>query len=300
VHGAVLRIEGRPAPKPNEAPVVLMDAATPGYFHAMQIPLLEGRLFQDSDSPQGPRVALIDQGTARRHWPNESPIGKYVRVEKAGQPLRIVGVVGAVEHSVLIALLKRDLGQLYLPAAQLPKPYMSVALRTAGDPGAILPAAEKLVRELDPDQPVFDLRTLDQVRAASRAPQSLATVLLGGFAATALLLAAIGIYGVVANGVSRRTREIGIRIALGASSGQVLRQVLRESALLSVAGLIIGLACAVLLTRLLSNFLYGVRPGDPFTLAGVSLLLALTAIMASYLPARRALKADPARSLRYE
>jgi putative ABC transport system permease protein len=300
VHGSMLRIEGRPEPKPSERPIVLMDSATPDYFAAMQIPLLEGRLFTTADQQGAPRVAVIDRVTAHRQWPHESPIGRYIRLERDGPALRIVGVVGAVEHNVLIALLKRDLGQVYLPAAQVPTPYMSLALRTAGDPAAILPIAEKVAREVDPDQPVFEPRTMERVRAAGRAPQSLATVLLGGFAGTALLLAAIGIYGVVANGVTRRTREIGIRIALGAGRGQVLRLVLRESLWLSLTGLAIGLAGALLLTRLLATFLYGVRPGDPMTLAGVSLLLALTAVMASYLPARRAMKADPARSLRYD
>ena len=291
IHGNGLRIEGRPEPKRGDLPIVLVDSATPDYFRALQIPLVEGRLFEEADTQTSPRVALVDTLTARHNWPHQSPIGQYIRLEKAGPTLRVVGVVGAVEHNVIVAMLKRDFGQVYMPVTQAGKPYMSIALRTGVDAASVLPVAEKMAREVDPDQPVFQPRTLEDVRAASRAPQSLATVLLGGFAATALLLAAIGIYGVVANGVTRRKREIGIRIALGASQAQVLSQILSEGLILSMAGLGIGLAGAFFLTRLLSSLLFGVQPDDPLALIGVSLLLAATATVASYFPARRALRA---------
>ena len=300
VHGSGLYVNGRPQPKLEDIPLVIVDSANADYFHTMQIPLVEGRLFADADSASAPPVVIVDAVTARHNWPNQSPVGQYIRFQKTGPPHQVVGVVGPVEHSIVLAILKHDVGQVYLAAAQAPKPFMSIALRAAGDPAAILPEAVKIARAVDPDQPVYQARTLDQVRIASRAPQSLATLLLGGFALTALLLAAVGIYGVVAGGVSRRMREIGIRIALGASQRQILGQVLGEGLKLSLTGLAIGLVGALALTRLMATLLYGVKPGDPGALAGVGLLLAATAVLASYVPARRALKADPARSLRYD
>jgi len=189
---------------------------------------------------------------------------------------------------------------VYLPFAQDPKPAMSLAVRSVGDPTALVPAVRQTVRDLNMDQPIFQVQTLEAARAAGRASQRLATILLAGFAVVALLLAVIGLYGVVSYGVGQRTREFGIRLALGAPRREVLHLVLRQGAMLAVAGAGLGLAGAFALTRLMSTLLYGVQATDPLTFAGVTFLLIVVALVASYLPARRATRTDPLLALREE
>jgi putative ABC transport system permease protein len=211
-----------------------------------------------------------------------------------------VGVVGSVKRPAAALLGRGEVGQVYFSFAQEPKPGMSLAVRTAGDPTKLLATIRTVVREIDADQPLFEEKTLEEARAAGMAPQRLTSLLLGGFAGVALLLAMTGIYGVAAYSVAQRTRELGLRMALGARQGDVLKLVLGQGVALMLIGVGLGLAGGLALTRYLSSFLFGIRATDPPTFAAVSLLLAGAALLASYIPARRATKVDPMVALRYE
>ena len=234
-HAASLWTSDDPAVRPEDRPVVLYSSVMPDYFQVMRTPVLAGRPFVDADREHAPLVAIVDRLTASKNWPGESPIGKRFRIGR-GEPWReVVGVVADMEQGVLVKLLKGRLGQVYLPFAQAPKPAMSLVVRTSGPPIAIIPAMRDIVRAADVDQPLFQVQTLTAARAAGRAAHRLATTLVGSFAAAALLLAALGIYGVVANGVGERTREFGIRLSLGARPDDVLRLVLgRAIALMGI------------------------------------------------------------------
>jgi putative ABC transport system permease protein len=261
---------------------------------------MQGRYFQSSDQKDAPLVALVDAWAARHFWPNASPLGKQFRLGPKEPWREVVGVVGSVKRPVVAFLGRGDVGQVYLPYAQVPKPGMSLAVRTSRDPHAMIATVRNVVKDVDVDQPVFEEKTLDEARAVGMAPQRLTATLLGGFAMVALLLALTGIYGVVAYSVAQRTREIGLRMALGAKQRDVLKLVLGQGIMLMAIGVVIGLAGGLLLTRVLSSLLYGVRATDPLTFMGVSLLLGGAALLASYIPARRATKVDPMVALRYE
>ena len=300
LHGTSIFFGDRPEPRHEDVQIVLHDSVTSDYFRAMRIPQLRGRGFSESDRKQSPPVAIVDEFTAKRYWPNGDPVGKQIKLGRK-QPLReVVGVVGNVDQGILVRVLKGQIGQVYVPIAQDPKPAMSLVVRSLGDPTALVPAVRQTVRDLNMDQPIFQVQTLEAARAAGRASQRLATILLAGFAVVALLLAVIGLYGVVSYGVGQRTREFGIRLALGAPRREVLHLVLRQGAMLAVAGAGLGLAGAFALTRLMSTLLYGVQATDPLTFAGVTFLLIVVALVASYLPARRATRTDSLLALREE
>jgi len=300
IHGSGMFFANRPEPKQSDVPLVLHDAATPDYFRAMRIPLVRGRYFLDSDRKSAPLVAIVDEWTATRYWPNEDPLGKRIKLGSKQPWLEIVGVVGAVKRPVLAFLGRGEVGQVYLPLAQYPMPAMSLAVRTDGDPKSLGTAIRDVVRNLDADQPVFELQTLEEAHSAGMAPQRLGALLLGGFAFVALLMAVIGIYSVVAYNVAQRTREIGLRLALGAEPMDVLKLVLGQGSVLMFIGVGTGLAGALALTRVMSSLLYRVRPADPPTFVCVSLLLGGAVLLASYIPARRAMEVDPMVALRYE
>ena len=300
IHGSGMFFANRPEPKQSDVPLVLHDAATPDYFRAMRIPLVRGRYFLDSDRKSAPLVAIVDEWTATRYWPNEDPLGKRIKLGSKQPWLEIVGVVGAVKRPVLAFLGRGEVGQVYLPLAQYPMPAMSLAVRTDGDPKSLGTAIRDVVRNLDADQPVFELQTLEEAHSAGMAPQRLGALLLGGFAFVALLMAVIGIYSVVAYNVAQRTREIGLRLALGAEPMDVLKLVLGQGSVLMLIGVGTGLAGALALTRVMSSLLYRVRPADPPTFVCVSLLLGGAVLLASYIPARRAMEVDPMVALRYE
>ena len=300
IHGAGLRRDDRPEPKLSDVPIVLVNSVTPDYFRTMQTPLIRGRYFAGSDRKQAPLVAIVDAWTAKRYWPEADAVGKFLRLGGSLPPRRIVGIVGGVEQGVVVKLVKGQVGQVYVPAAQDPKPALSFAVRTASEPGALAPAVLKMFRQIDVDQPVFDVRDMDAARAVSMGPQRLATALLGGFALVALVLAMIGIYGVVAYNAGRRMREIGIRVALGANRPDVLKLLLGQGLLLTLTGVAIGLAGALALTHLMSSLLFGVRATDPVTFVSVCLLMGGAATLASYIPARRATNVDPVVALRQE
>ncbi|MGO9271270.1 MAG: ABC transporter permease [Terriglobia bacterium] len=276
-------------------------AASEDYFKALGIPLLHGRLFSDRDTADAPHVAVISQSLARETWPNQDPIGKTIEFGNMDGDLRLLTIVGIVGDIRAKSLEKPAKPTVYVNYRQRPigGRDFTVVMRAALPPATVLAAARNIVREIDPDVSP-ELRTFQQVFAASLETRRFNLALIGVFAGTALLLASVGIYGIMAYWVERRTREIGVRMALGAVPGDVLRLVLGHSSWTIAAGVAVGLAGAFALTRTMQSLLFGVSAADPATFAGVALLLAGVALLASYVPARRATKVDPMVALRHE
>jgi putative ABC transport system permease protein len=293
------KIEGRPEPPPGEELATDVRVADAGYFQTMGIPLLRGRNFSDSEQRQPKHVILINEALARKHFPDEDPIGRRLDVEMfdTPQPAEIIGVVGNVRYD---SLIDESPPAVYFPHPDLTFPFMTLVFRTDGEPTAIAPAVQREIRALDPNQPVSDVRTMNQVMADWVSRSRFNTLLLGLFAGLATLLSAVGIFGVMNYSVALRTREIGLRLAIGAQPRQVLLLILRQGLLLTVFGVVLGLAAAFVLTRLLSGLLFGVEAVDVPTFTTISLLLVAVSLLACYLPARRAMRIDPLRALRYE
>ncbi|MEP7343117.1 MAG: ABC transporter permease [Acidobacteriota bacterium] len=272
--------------------------ASVGYFETMKIPLLRGRFFNEHDTKDSVQVTIIDENMARTYWPNSDPIGKRLRRGGDKAPwLTIVGVVASVKQ---YALDTDSRVALYSPHLQAPSGVMYAVVRTTGDPASIVAAVTREVRAMEPNAPIFDVKTMQQWLSESLARRRFAMLMLGLFAVVAMLLAGIGIYGVMSYTVAQRTREIGIRVALGAQTRDVLRLVIRQGMTLTGIGVGIGLVVAIAATRLMASLLFGVRATDPITFAAIALLLAIVAFAACYLPARRATKVDPMIALRYE
>jgi putative ABC transport system permease protein len=289
--------EGRPA-TPEESANAAYLVATPDYFRALQIPLVAGRAFTDQDTEQTPKVVVVNESMSRVLWPGESPLGKRITIWRDEKfPREIVGVVGDTKPS-----LDNEAGpQMYVPYAQDSNwTGMSLVIRTNAEPTGLTAAVRSEIRSLDKGIPVFNAKTMNEVLAISVGPRRTPMLLLSAFAAVALLLAMIGIYGVTAYHVSQRTQEIGIRMALGAQMRDVLTLVLKGGMALALLGIGLGLVGAIALTRLMSSLLFGVKPTDMATFATVSLCLFVTALIACYLPARKATKVDPLVALRYE
>ncbi|HWN11671.1 MAG TPA: ABC transporter permease [Pyrinomonadaceae bacterium] len=289
--------EGRPA-TPEESVNAGYLVATPDYFRTLQIPLMAGRGFTDQDTDQNPKVVIVNESMARVLWPGESPLGKRITIWRDEKfPREIVGVVGDTKPS-----LDAPAGlQMYVPYAQDTNwTGMSLVIRTQGEPSSLSASVRNEIRSVDKAIPVFNVKTLNDVVTLSVGPRRTPTLLLSAFAGVALLLAMIGIYGVTAFHVAQRTHEIGIRMALGAQMSDVMKLVLRGGMKFALIGIGLGLAGAFALTRLMSSLLFGVRPTDVFTFVAVSFCLLVTALIACYLPARRATKVDPLVALRYE
>jgi putative ABC transport system permease protein len=299
-------IDDRPTSRNSaDSPVADRHQAAPGYFRAIGIPLLEGRDFSDADDHLHPGVVIINETAAKRYWPDENPIGKHLTI---GMPKEtqlygkavsreIIGIVGNVKHEEL----KDDFQpELYIPALQLPASGMTLVVRGQASAESLINDMRSVVQSVDKDQPIRRAQLLQTAIARSVAPQRFVTMLLMLFAGIALLLAAVGIYGVMSYTVAQRTHEIGIRIALGAQTGDVLRLVVGQGMLLAVSGLAIGLIAALALTRLMQTLLFNVSASDPITFVAIALLLGGVALLACYLPARRAAKVDPMVALRYE
>jgi putative ABC transport system permease protein len=311
-------VDGRPVPPRKDTPLMEACAVTPDYFRALNIPLLRGRYFNDQDNRSflqgrdlskldegerlisGANVIVIDEEFARRYWPNEDAVGKRIRMgrEEKAPVLTVVGIVGRVKMEGLNQDSNRVQG--YFAFAQLPLSGMTVIIKAAGDPNQLIASAREQVKAVDPDQPIYNIRTMNEIRSESVAPERLNLTLLSIFAGIALVLAVVGIYGVMSYSVTQRTHEIGIRMAIGAQPRDVFRMVLGQGMLLALIGVGIGLIGAFGLTRLMTSMLFGVAPTDPATFAAIALLLTIVALIACYLPGRRATKVDPVVSLRYE
>jgi putative ABC transport system permease protein len=311
-------IDGQPAPERTQVPLMEACAVTPDYFRAMSIPLLRGRYFDEHDDRSflagkdlsklnevqrqtaGMNVVIIDEEFARRYWPNEEAVGKRIRVGGVteGPLLTVAGVVGRVKMEGLSQDSNRVQG--YLSAAQLPPSGMTVIVKATGDPNSLLASAREQVKAIDVDQPIYNIRSMNDIRAESVAPERLNLTLLSIFAGIALVLAIVGIYGVMSYAVTQRTHEIGIRMAIGAQPRDVFRLILGHGMLLTLFGIGVGLLGAFGLTRLMATMLFAVKPTDPLTFVGVAMLLAVVALLACYIPGRRATKVDPVNSLRYE
>jgi putative ABC transport system permease protein len=294
-------IAGRPPVPEGQEEVMRAGVVTPGFLRALGISMARGRAFDERDREGAPRVAVINEAAARRYFPGEDPLAQrlVLGTDDDGSPnqFAIVGIFRDVKQNTLQEEVEP---QMFLPYDQAPLPSLAVVVRTRSDPAAVTAAAAAQVRELDPDLPIYAVRTMEEVVAMSAAQPRFSMLLLGGFAAIALVLAAVGIYGVIAYTVRQRAQEIGIRMALGATRTRVQRMVVRQGLTLAVFGAALGLAGALFATRGMRSLLYEVSAADPAIYVFVALVLVLVAAVASYLPARRASRTEPQLALRGE
>ncbi|HEX4595687.1 MAG TPA: ABC transporter permease [Bryobacteraceae bacterium] len=298
-NGRNFSIEGRAA-EPGDQPTGMYQVASPGYFETLHIPLRAGRYLNKSDGTDAPKVAVISERMAERWWKNESPIGRRIKIGEADfkSPwMTIVGVVSDVVHNPYDRAPRRT---LYVPYQQAPNLWMDVGVRTAGDPLTVAPALMAAIRSVDPEQPITDLRTMERAIHNRSIGLNYMAALMGIFGAIALLLSAIGVYGVMAYLVSEQTQEIGLRMALGASRGSVLQMIFRRGLLTIGVGLLIGLPLAYGFSRLMASLIFGVSASDAPTFVGIPAALMAAAALAIYIPARRAMRIDPIVALRYE
>lgn len=295
-------VEGRAAPGDQNLPFALWRVVSPDYFRALGIPLLRGRYFEARDSADTTPVTLVNRRLAEQYWPGEDAIGKRLKVgptDSQNSWLTVVGVVGDVRQT---GLYEQKL-EFYVPYLQERRSFMAprdLIVRTKADPAVIAAAVRKAVWSVDKDQPVSNVRTVSEVFSAAISQERFQALMLGLSAALALVLACVGLYGVISYSVVQRTHEIGVRMALGAQPVDVLRLVLRQGMTLTLAGLIVGIVAGMFVTRVLTDMLFGVTPRDPLTFAGVPVLLLIVAFLACYIPARRATRIDPLVALRYE
>jgi predicted permease len=296
-----VKIEGYEPP--DGKPPINFDMNMVGlnYFRTMGIRLVRGRDFTPQDRDGAPKVVIINETIAHTYWPDQDPIGKHIIFGKfGGGPDERIEIVGVVKDSKYRSLSEAPRTMMFLPFLQSYRANVALHVRSAGDPKALTAAVRREVQMLDANLPAYNVRTLEDQRAGSLYVARFAATLSGFFGGLALLLAAVGIYGVMAYAVSRRTREIGIRMALGADRLDVLRLVLGEGLLLIGVGLIIGIGATLAVTRLMAGLLYGVSATDPITLVAIPIILAGVALGACFVPARRATKVDPMVALRYE
>ncbi len=289
------QIEGHPPYPQGQEPLADFRAATPDYFNTVGIALRQGRLFDQHDDLEAKRVALVNEALVRKHFPHENPLGRRLVMGS-----RTIEIVGVLADAKLYGLDSPIEPAIYVPHMQQPADFMGLAVRTDGDPAAMASAVRAEVRKLDPEQPISNVRTMGQVLSDSLMLRRVSMLMLIVFAGLALTLASVGVYGLTAYSVSRRTHEIGLRVALGASQPQILRLVVVHGLMTSLIGAVIGVAAAFALTRSLSGMLYGVTATDPLVFAGVPLLLIGVSAIASYVPARKATLIDPLTALRYE
>jgi putative ABC transport system permease protein len=310
--GMGLTIEGRPAPPPGQEIIAIFRVSRPGYFQTMGIPLRSGRDFTESDTPDAPAVVIINETLARRHWPAENPIGKRVTLDDPpdnSRTLRWVTVVGVVKDVKQNSWTDAPSNEIYLPFQQSRSFYtgtaghltpMTMVVRTTVEPQNLATAAQETVRSVDRNLPVSNIATMEQVIVDTLWQQRFNLQLIGIFAALALALAAVGLYGVMSYSVAQRTREVGLRMALGAQPKDVLKLVVGHGMKLALVGVALGLLASVALTRLMEKLLFGVSATDFSTFALIAVLLTLVALLACWIPARRATKVDPMVALRSE
>jgi predicted permease len=300
-----LIVEGRET-QSKQPPLVERSQVTPEYFHLLEIPALRGRLFNDGDDDKAPQVAVINRAMAETYWPGEDPLGKRLKVGRgrAGVGQRAsktwITIVGVVADARTESLANASVPQIYLSLYQETPKELAIFLRGDLNASAIPGEVRAIAQSVNPDLPVYGAQTLDDTVSASLEQRRFSMDIVAAFAITALLLAALGIYGVISYLVSERTQEIGIRLALGARRGTILQMVLRQGLGLAMAGAGLGLVGSVIVSHLMAGLLYGVMPTDPLTFVGVTLVLTGVALAACYIPARRAMRVDPMIALRYE
>jgi predicted permease len=297
---ASFAIEGRPPGPGDPGPHGFITYATPGYLSAMSIPLRRGRFFNNSDGKDTPQVAVIDENLARQYWPGEDPIGKRITNGdgKKGPWSTIVGIVGHVKNTNLA--FDSGKGMYYYPMSQQVATFGALIVKAAPGAPGIPGLIRRAVNEADTGQPVHTVKSMDELLAGSLAARRFVVRLIAAFAVAALLMAALGLYGLISYSVTQRTQEIGVRMALGAQRSTVLRQVLHEGIILTAAGTGAGLLAALIAARLLQSQLYNISPFDPMTFIATSAVLLATSLVASFVPARRATRIDPMTALRYD
>jgi putative ABC transport system permease protein len=296
---ASFTIEGRPAVPPGQEPDAEVSAVTPDYFRTMGIPLRSGRTFTERDAKDAPGAVVISETLARRNFPGEEPVGKRLVIDDAKPPYQIIGIVGDIHHA---GLEQEVYPEYYLSSLQAPERQVNLIVRAAPgiDPASLQPSVRQAIKQLDGEQIIWESKTMRQLLAESVSARRFNMLLLGTFAGLALLLAAVGIYGVMSYSVTQRTHELGIRMALGAQTRDVLRLVVRQGMTLALIGVAVGLLAAIAVTRVMASLLYGVTPTDALTFIAVAVLLAGIALLACLIPARRATRVDPMVALRYE
>jgi putative ABC transport system permease protein len=297
-----ITLEGMALPKPGSFPHPDIHIVSPGYVSALGIPLQRGREFTETDTETAPRVAMINAAVAQRYFAHEDPIGKRLMfgrpsAKRAPKWITIVGVAGDTK---LYGLANPARLEVYVPFRQSASSDMTLIVKSGTEPAALTASIRNVIASIDKEQPISAIATMQQLVKNSVTGRRITLILLGVFGALALVLGAIGIYGVLAYSVAQRTHEIGIRMALGARRGDVLRMILAQGAKIACAGVVIGILASLGLTRLMSNLLFSVSPADPVTFAAVAIVLVLVALLASYVPARRTLRVDPMIALRHE
>jgi putative ABC transport system permease protein len=295
--GSDFRIEGRPEPEAGKEMIIYKSSVSPGYFRTLGIPLMKGRDFSERDKSDAPHTAIINNDLARIYFPNEDPINKRITFDDGGSWISIVGVSGDVKQ---LGLDSGARPEVYFPYFQAPAPTMSIVVRSASEPSGLINAVKSQIQAIDKDLPLDDAETMQKMLANSNSGRRFNMLLLIIFALVALVLAVVGIYGVMSYTVTQRTHEIGIRVAIGAQSRDVFRMVIGQGMILAMIGIAFGLVGAFALTRLMKTMLFGVEATDPATFVSIALLLTGVALVACYIPSRRATKVDPLVALRYE
>jgi putative ABC transport system permease protein len=290
-------VSGVPEPDKGKAPILQLNTVSPGYFRTVRLPLVAGRDLSERDDAQAPRVAIVNETLARREWPNRSAIGQQIRFIDTDRWFTVVGVARDAKH---FGPADAPRSQAYLPYMQNPQIFTSVVVRTTGDPLKLGTLVRDAIWRVDRDQPVWRIRTMDAIVSSALGSKRVLLGLVAVFATVAVVLSGVGIYGVMSFAVTQRTHEVGVRMALGARGGEVLRLIVRQGMTLTAIALAIGVVASFGTTRLLASQLFGVTPSDPVTFVTVPALLALVATVACYVPARRASRLDPLVALRRE
>jgi predicted permease len=286
--------EGQAEPRAEEMPYAIYASVSPDYFAAMGIPMVGGRKFAESDTAKSPRIAIVNETLAQRFWPGQNAIGKRLHAGSRGA----VEVVGVARNGKYRSLGEIPAMVVYYPLSQEYATSAALVVRTNADPRAEISSLRSEVQKLDPQLPIYDAKTLKEHMRLALFPLHAGAAVAGGFALLAMILAAIGIYGVMAYSVGQRTQEIGIRMALGASPGDVWKMVLKQGVIITATGMVLGLLCAIGLSGVVASMLYGVSATDPLTFLFITLLLAAVSLAACYIPARRATKVDPVIAIR--
>jgi putative ABC transport system permease protein len=293
-HGTPVRFEGQPEVDLGKRPIMLIESISPDYPKAMRIPLVEGRAFMESDNSTAPPVAMVNQATVRRFWPNEDPVGKLVWVGRQA-PSQVVGVLGDIKNDSLATPAQPE---VFLPYPQLASPTLYLTLRTSRNPHSLASGLRAQIVAVNRAQPITDVQTMEERLETASAQTRSMMLLIGIFSATSLILAVVGIYGVIAYSVAQRTQELGIRIALGATRADIFKLVIGNGLKLAAAGILVGLAGSFALTRLMASLLFQTSATDPITFVGSAIVFAAVAALASYWPARRAMRINPTDALR--